>query len=119
MIRKIDTSEVASPKKVNNSEINAVRDLLFGDTVKTYNLELESLKQQILDQKNLLNDLVESTRKEILTKIDTSTDDMDSRFETRQKNLEERLQSIESSHIDIDTFESMMMALVAKMRKRN
>lgn len=82
------------------SKIDAIKDLLFGENIQTYDKEFQQIKKDIANKKNELLEIVEDTRKELYTAIDNLSTDVNIRITSLEENLDTKLQDIDDKKLD-------------------
>ncbi len=100
------------------SKIETIRNLIFGDNIKEYNSEFESLKSDILKKKKILEDLVEEVRKDLKTAIDDVAIDVNIRITELENKIEEKVENLETDKVDRNTLGKMLMELGEKVSQK-
>lgn len=117
---KNDTVVQLNDKKQEEaaSKIETIRNLIFGENIKEYNSEFESLKGDILKKKKILEDLVEEVRQDLKTAIDNVATDVNIRITELEDKLDDKIESLETNTIDRGALGKMLIELGEKVGKK-
>jgi len=91
------SEELLNPE---NSKIDVIKNLLFGENITTYEQEFDNIKNDILSKRDELNDLLDSTRKELENTIDTLSTDLNIRITDLEDKLNQKAEDLHSKKID-------------------
>lgn len=100
------------------SKIETIRNLIFGETIETYDSEFESLKKEILEKKKVLEDLIEDVKTELNSAIDNVSTDVNIRMTELEKSLDERLENLEDTAVDKKMLGKLLIELGEKVGKK-
>lgn len=100
------------------SKIEAIKNLIFGDNIQAYDSEFESLKQDILDKKKILEDLIEEVSSDIRNSIDNVSTDVNIRITDLEKSLEGKIEKIETKSVDRDLLGKLLIDLGEKVSNK-
>jgi len=102
----------------SNSKIETIRNLIFGETIETYDKEFESLKRDILDKKKTLEDLVEQVKGDLNLAVDNIATDVNIRITEVEKNLEDKLENLEGEAVNKKILGKLLIELGEKIGKK-
>jgi len=102
----------------STSKIETIRNLIFGETIETYDSEFESLKKEILDKKKTLEDLVEQVKSDLNVAIDNIATDVNIRITEVEKNLEDRIENLEEDAVNKKMLGKLLIELGEKVGKK-
>jgi len=95
-----------SEKKINgkssdeNSKIDVIKNLLFGENISNYDQEFDAIKNDILNKKAQLSELIESTRKELEISIDSLSTDLNIRITEVEDKFNAKTDDLHTKKID-------------------
>ncbi|MCP4977152.1 MAG: fructose 1,6-bisphosphatase [Maribacter sp.] len=101
-----------------DSKIEAIKNLIFGDNIQAYNSEFESLKQDILDKKKVLEDLIDEVSSELRKSIDDVSTDVNIRITDLEKSLEGKIENLETKSVDKDLLGKLLIDLGKKVSNK-
>lgn len=105
-------------ENVKESKIEAIKNLIFGENIQAYDSEFESLKQDILDKKKILEELIEEVRLDLKTAIDNVATDVNIRITELEDTLGDRIESLEENHVTKGTLGKLLIDLGEKVRNK-
>lgn len=97
------------------SKIDIIKNLILGDTIQTYDKELEVLKNDILEKKKVLEDLVEEIRNDLNTTLDSVSTDVNIRITELEKNLSEKIDDIGTDKVNKKMLGKLLVDLGEKI----
>lgn len=100
------------------SKIEAIKNLIFGDNIQAYDSEFESLKQDILDKKKILEDLIEEVSTDLRKSIDDVSTDVNIRITDLEKSLEGKIEDLDSKSVDKDLLGKLLINLGEKVSSK-
>lgn len=103
--------------KEADSKIEVIKNLIFGDNIQAYNSEFETLKEDILNKKKVLEDLIEEVGAELRQSIDTMSTDINIRITDVEKNLEDKIDSLDEKSVDKSALGNLLIELGEKISK--
>lgn len=115
MKTKVNGQSPLKQTEVESSKIDAIKDILFGENIQTYDKEFEYVKSDILEKKNELLDLISDVRKELDTAIDNLGTDLNIRITALEDKLEEKSLELDAKKIDKKTLGSLLIKLGDKI----
>lgn len=102
----------------STSKIETIRNLIFGETIETYDSEFELLKKEILDKKKVLEDLVEQVKNDLNSAIDNIATDVNIRITEVEKNLEHKIENLEEDAVNKKMLGKLLIELGEKVGKK-
>ena len=97
------------------SKIDIIKNLIFGETIQTYDTEFEALKKDILDKKKVLEDLIEEIRTDLSTTLDNVSTDVNIRITELEHNLSEKIDAIETDKVNKKMLGKLLVDLGEKI----
>jgi archaellum component FlaC len=97
------------------SKIDVIKNLIFGDTIQAYDSEFETLRKDILQKKQNLEDLIEEIRTDLNTTIDSVSSDVNIRITDLEKNLESRMENLEEDVVNRKQLGNLLVELGKKI----
>lgn len=83
-----------------NSKIDVIKNLLFGENITSFEQEFDAIKEDILSKKKELNDLIDSTRAELDTAIDSLSTDLNIRITELEDRFNDKSDDLNAKKID-------------------
>ena len=102
---------------VNDSKIEAIKNLIFGENIQEYNHEFETLKADIQSKREELLDYIDNTRKELSSAIDNLGTDMSLRLSDLEESLNDKTADLESRKVSRDSLGTMLIKLGEKIKE--
>jgi gas vesicle protein len=99
----------------NNSKIEAIKELIFGENIQEYNQEFETLKADILRKKEELQELISTVESELLQNIDSLSTDINIRVTDLEKSIGDKLSKMEDSKTDRKLLSELFIKLGEKI----
>ncbi len=100
------------------SKIDVIKNLILGETLQNYDAEFEVLKKDILNKKQVLEDLIEEIKADLHNSIDSVTADLDVRINDLENNLENKLDKLEKGAVDKKLLGKLLMELGEKISSK-
>ncbi len=97
------------------SKIEVIKNLIFGENIQAYDSEFESLKQDILNKKKVLEELIEEVRTELNTAIDNVSTDVNIRITELEENLENKIEHLETDKVNKKMLGKLLIELGEKI----
>lgn len=97
------------------SKIDAIKDILFGDDIQTYDSEFKNVKKDILEKKNQLLAVIEDTRKELDTAIDSLSTDINIRITSLEDKLNDKINDLDTDKVNKSTLGKLLIQLGEKI----
>ncbi|WP_299128854.1 fructose 1,6-bisphosphatase [uncultured Winogradskyella sp.] len=111
MKTKINGAQKPVTKDDESSKFEAIKEILFGENIKTYNHEFESVKKDILNQRQEILDLIADTQKEIDSAIDNLSTDLNIRITELQDQLNNNIDELEAKKVSKATLSDLFIKL--------
>jgi len=92
MAKKIEQQHTSN--EINDSKIEAIKDLIFGENIAEYDHKFESIKNDILKKKVVLEELIEQTQADLNEIIDNLSTDLNIRITSLEDNFESKFNSL-------------------------
>jgi len=100
------------------SKIEAIKNLIFGDNIQAYNSEFESLKEDILNKKKILEGLIDEVSSELRQSIDDVSTDVNIRMTDLEKSLTTKIDNLEDKSINKDALGKLLIELGEKVSNK-
>ncbi len=101
-----------------SSKIEAIKNLIFGENIATYNSEFENVKKEITAQKKELEVFIESTRQELLQSIDNLNTDINIRITALEDVLDDKVATLETNKVDKKALGNLLIAMGEKITQK-
>lgn len=98
-----------------NSKIDAIKQLIFGDNIQAYDSEFEAVKQDILNKKQELENLIDEIRSELLQNIDNLSTDVNIRITELENSLKDKVENLDNTKVDRKTLGNLLVNLGEKI----
>jgi gas vesicle protein len=98
-----------------NSKIDAIKELIFGENIKAYNSEFDSLKTDILDKKKELQNLVDEVRSELLQNIDSLSTDLNIRITDLEDSINDKIENLDKKKVNRKLLSDLFIKLGEKI----
>jgi len=99
------------------SKIETIRNLIFGDTIESYDSEFESVKKDILNKKKTLEKLIEQVKDDLNIAVDNISTDVNIRITELEKNLDTRIENLEHDAVDKKALGKLLIQMGEKISK--
>lgn len=110
-----DVIDIHSKTDDAASKIDVIKNLIFGENIQAYNSEFDSLKQDILDKKKALEELIEEVRTELKAAIDNVSTDVNIRITELEDNLENKIENIDAAKVNKKMLGDLLIELGEKV----
>jgi len=97
------------------SKIDVIKNLIFGDTLQAYDIELDELKKEILQKKQVLDDLIEEVKTDLNNSIDTIATDVNIRITELEKNLDAKIEDLDETSVNKKILGKLLVELGEKI----
>ena len=101
-----------------DSKIEAIKNLIFGDHIEAYDSEFESIKQDILSKKRVLEDLIDEVGTELRKSIDDVSTDVNIRITDLEKSLSNKIDDLEDKSVSKETLGKLLIQLGEKVSSK-
>lgn len=115
MAKETNLVQINGETKDAASKIDTIRNLIFGEHIEEYNSEFETLKNDILEKKKMLGDLIAVTRQELTTAIDNVATDVNIRITELEDKLDDRLEALDDKTVDKKMLGDLLVELGKKI----
>lgn len=102
----------------SGSKIEAIKNLIFGENIKAYESEFELLKQDILDKKKVLEDLMDEVREDLSKTIDNIATDVNVRITELEENIEAKIENLDDHTVKKEMLGELFKELGDKISKK-
>ncbi|NQY30695.1 MAG: fructose 1,6-bisphosphatase [Flavobacteriaceae bacterium] len=99
----------------NNSKIEAIKNLIFGENIAEYNDEFEAIKRDIKAKKNALEELISSVKQELHQTIDNLGTDVNIRITELEDTLEAKADELNEQKVDRKLLGDLLVKLGNKI----
>lgn len=105
--------------KINdsNSKIDAIKHLIFGENMDEYSHEFEAVKQDILNKKKELENLIDEVKVELLQNIDNLSTDINIRITEVENSIDDKVSAVDQKKLDRKLFGDLLIKLGEKISK--
>lgn len=100
------------------SKIDVIKNLIFGDTIQAYDAEFEVLKNDILQKKKVLDDLMEEVRTELNHTIDSVSTDVNIRITELEKNIDNKMEDLGEASVNKKLLGKLLVELGEKISSK-
>ena len=100
------------------SKIEAVKNLIFGETIQNYDSEFNQVKQNILSQKKALEQLIDEVQAELKESIDNLSTDINIRISDLENNLEDKIDNLTEASVSKKVLGKLLVELGEKISNK-
>ena len=97
------------------SKIDVIRNLIFGENIQAYDAEFEALKEDILQKKKVLEDLIDEIKTDLNASIDDISTDVNIRITELEENLENKIESVGEEKVNKKILGKLLVELGEKI----
>ena len=115
MKTKVNGKTKPSESGTEVSKIEAIKDILFGENIQTYDEEFEVVKKDILAKKKELENLITDIRTELDTAIDNLSTDLNIRITELDDKLQHKAELLEDKKVDRRMLSELFIKLGNKL----
>lgn len=83
-----------------SSKIDAIKQLIFGENMQAYDSEFETLKKDILNRKQELENLMDDVKSELLQNIDNLSTDINIRITELENSFQDKADALNENKVD-------------------
>ncbi|MBD1261571.1 fructose 1,6-bisphosphatase [Maribacter polysiphoniae] len=105
-------------KQDPDSKIEAIKNLIFGDNIQTYDAEFEALKEDILNKKKILEDLIEEVGADLRKSIDDVSTDVNIRITDLENSLATKMEDLDEKSVAKETLGKLLIELGEKVSSK-
>ena len=108
-------NQKGTPKELNNSKIEAIKNLIFGENIAEYDNEFEAIKNDIIKKKMALEDLIATTQTELNEAIDNLSTDVNIRITKLEDDLAAKFENLNEKKVDRKQLGDLLIKLGSKI----
>lgn len=97
------------------SKIEAIKNIIFGETIAEYNSSFEAIKQDIDSKKEFLENYIDDVRKELEEHIDSLSTDIGIKLTDLEAKLEAKTAAIDAQKVDKKQLSKLLITLGEKI----
>ena len=97
---KKNTQEPANDTVDSTSKIEAIKNLIFGENMVQYDSEFETLKKDLQEKKEHLENYIDEVRNELMQSIDTLSTDVNIRITDLEDSLNAKTDALSEKKVD-------------------
>lgn len=109
------TNTQPNTEDVNSSKIEAIKNLIFGENITEYNHEFENIKNDIIQKKETLEELISSVKAELNEAIDNLSTDLNIRITELEDHLEAKFDDLNEKKVDRKQLGDLLIKLGNKI----
>ncbi len=109
------TEKEPTTNETNNSKIEAIKDLIFGENITEYDNKFIAIKNDLLKKKSTLEHLIESTETNLNVAIDNLSTDLNIRITSLEDNLEAKFHNLNKEKMDRKQLGDLLIKLGNKI----
>lgn len=99
----------------SSSKIEAIKNLIFGENIQQYNSEFETLKKEIDQQKEKLENYIHEVRHELMQSIDSLSTDVNIRITDLEDSLHAKTEALTEEKVDRAQLSKLLIQLGEKI----
>jgi hypothetical protein len=99
----------------SSSKIEEIKNLIFGENIKQYNSEFETLKKEIDQQKAALENYIDEVRGELMQCIDSLSTDVNIRITDLEDSLTNKIEDQSEKKLDRREMGKLLITLGEKI----
>jgi len=109
------TEQQSTINGINNTKIEAIKDLIFGENIAEYESEFNAIKRDLIKKKNALENLIDSTQSHLNEIIDNLSTDLNIRITDLEEHLETKFNTLNEEKMDRKQLGNMFIKLGNKI----
>jgi len=117
MAKNANTNTEANKIHDTTSKIDAIKQLIFGENIVEYNHEFENVKQDILQKKRELENLMDEVKIELLQHLDNISTDLNIRITDIENRIDDRADVLDDKKIDRKLLGDLIIKLGEKINE--
>ncbi|MCV6631511.1 MAG: fructose 1,6-bisphosphatase [Flavobacteriaceae bacterium] len=102
----------------NNTKIDVIRELIFGENMTEYNAEFQALKKDLEKKRKELRKMMHEIREEMDQTIDSLSTDLNIRISDLESQLEEKSEDLLDRKVEKETLGAFLIELGEKIQKK-
>lgn len=103
------------PNAIDSQKLNAVRELLFGQTVENHQKEFQDVRDSIRQNKEALEDANKDLKNELFDRLDKLENQLKDKIEDTSKSLSDRIDQLSDSKADRKKIASILHNLASEL----
>lgn len=111
-----EEKENAKPEKSHDHKLDAIKEIIFGDQIKEYELEFRKLKEGIENQRKELEDELVQLKKEANLQLENMKIDFNKALEEFKDEAFEELKSLDNSKTDKHVLGGLLEEIGKKLK---
>ena len=115
MATTINGKKTTEKTPIESSKIDIIKELIFGENISSYEQEFTAIKIDILNKKNELIELIDSTRNELETAIDSLSTDLNIRITEVEDKFEAKAEQLNSNKLNKKVLGDLLIKLGTKI----
>ncbi len=100
-----------------SSKIETIKNLIFGENIKAYDSEFETLKKDLESKREELKNYIEDVHQELNTLVDNLSTDLNIRLTGLEDKFNERADQLDDAKVDRDVLGSLLVKMGENIRK--
>lgn len=114
---KKQNSQADNPAIDSNSKIDAIKNLIFGESMQQYDSEFETVKKEIDEKKAALESYIDEVRGELMQSIDSLSTDVNIRITDLEDALNDKTETLNEKKVDRRELGKLLISLGEKIGK--
>ncbi|TYA86747.1 fructose 1,6-bisphosphatase [Seonamhaeicola marinus] len=102
-------------KENSNSKIETIKNLIFGENIVEYDNEFEAIKNDILEKKVALENLISTTEIELKRVIDNLSTDLNIRLTGLSDSIENKIEDLNRKKVNRKDLGDLLIKLGSKI----
>lgn len=117
---KNQPKENEAPVVVQNESaqrLEAIKNLIFGENIQQIDQEFQAIKNHVEKRKEELEDLIDTTRKELVASIDNLATDLNIRITDLENTFNDKTDELNHKKVDRNLLGTLLVSLGEKIMK--
>lgn len=117
---KNQPKESEAPVVVQNESaqrLEAIKNLIFGENIQQIDQEFQTIKNHVEKRKEELEDLIDTTRKELVASIDNLATDLNIRITDLENTFNDKTDELNHKKVDRNLLGTLLVSLGEKIMK--
>ena len=99
----------------STSKIEAIKNLIFGESIVKYDSEFDTLKKDIQNKKEVLENYIDEVRNELMQSIDSLSTDVNIRITDLEDALNAKTEALSEKKVDRKELGKLLISLGEKI----
>ncbi len=112
---KKKTQGPAKESENSASKLEAIKNLIFGENIVQYDSEFETLKNDLQNKKELLENYIDEVRNELMQSIDSLSTDVNIRITDLEDALQAKTEMLTEEKVDRKELGKLLISLGEKI----